>query len=121
MAIITCRICGDTENSDHYIPETKTALENKELCFSCLHWSEQHRLDQDERCEHKYAIINGTHYVLLPHTDGYFKGYGGKKFHIRFNDGFETTCDNLWCQGDIPEHWRDTMPDNAIFVHPKED
>ena len=119
MAKIVCRICGKVEDSDRYIPDTKKSIELNECCFRCLHWHDQMMLDAVERGEHKWAVINGTHYVLCEHTDAeVFRGYGGHKFKIRFNDGYETICDNLWCQGDIPEgYWRELKPDNAKFIN----
>ena len=119
MAEIICKYCGQVEDTDHWIPETKEALERDECCFTCHHWKEQNELDQTERGEYGDAIIEGTHYVLCPHTDTeIFKGHGGRKFAIKFNDGYEAVCDNLWCQGYIPDgHWRELMPDNAVFVN----
>jgi hypothetical protein len=118
MAKIICKYCGKEEETDRWIPETKKALENEVCCLSCYHWKEQNNLDKAERGEHGYAIIDGVHYVLCPHTDAeVFRGFGGKKFTIRFNDGYETICDNLWCQGEVAEVWKDVMPNNAIFVN----
>ena len=116
MATFICKICGVEENTDHWI--NRKELEKHCMCQRCSHWREQHELDQTERGEHGYAIYNGTHYVLKPHTDAVaFKGFGGHNFKIKFNDGFETECDNMWCQGDIPDgHWRDLMPDNVAYI-----
>lgn len=115
--IITCKICGKQEDVSHFYDDYAAELENHQMCHTCNHWRQQHELDLTVRGEHRYAIIEGTHCILGPDTDDYFKGFGGHKFRIRFNDGYETTCSNLWCQGDIPEgHWRDIMPDNAQFV-----
>ena len=121
MSKIICKYCGAEENSERWIPDVKKAIEKNELCHSCYHWNEQMELDKTKRGEHGYAIVNGTHYVLCPHTDAeVFRGFGGRKFNIKFNDGYETMCDNLWCQGEIPEgHWREQMPDNAIFINNK--
>lgn len=118
MKKITCKICGEQENPDRFYEDFAKHLMTEQLCFTCYHWGNQHQLDMTERGEHGFAIIDGTHYVLEPHTDAEaFRGHGGRNFKIRFSDGYETTCDNLWCQGDIPEgHWRDLMPDNAQFV-----
>lgn len=121
MSKIICKICGAEEESNRWIPKTKEEVEKEQMCFSCLHWARQHRLDLTERGEHGWAVINGVHYVLCPHTDlNWPRGMGGVKKRIRFFDGYETICDNLWCQGDIPSgHWRDLMPDNAKFVTEK--
>ena len=117
MKKITCKICGKQEDISHFYDDYAAELESHQMCHTCNHWRLQHELDQTDRGEHRYAIIGGTHYILEPHTDDYFKGFSGHKFRIRFHDGFETTCDNLWCQGDIPAgHWRDIMPDNAQFI-----
>ena len=117
MAKIICKYCGCEEDSERWIPEVKAKIEENEYCMRCYHWSEQMEMDKTERGEHGYAIIGGVHYVLCPHTDT-FKGFYGRKFNIKFNDGYETMCDNLWCQGEIPEgHWREQMPDNAIFIN----
>ena len=111
-----CVICGKEEDPERWT-NGKDLLKHR-LCQSCKHWHEQDELDKNERGKHGYAIIGGTHYVLCPHTDAQiFRGFGGRKFTIRFNDGYETVCDNLWCQGEVPEgHWRELMPDNAEFV-----
>ena len=118
MSKIICKICGAEEESEKWIPQTKESVEKEQMCFRCLHWAEQHRLDLTERGEHGWAVINGIHYVLCPHTDlNWPRGMGGAKMRIRFFDGYETICDNLWCQGEIPSgHWRGLMPDNAKFV-----
>ena len=117
MAKIICKYCGKEEDSERWIPNTKAAIEKEQCCITCYHWMEQHNLDKTERGEHGYAIVNGVHYVLCPHTDAeIFRGFGGRKFYFKFNDGYETMCDNVWCQGVIPDgHWRDLMPDNATM------
>ena len=119
MSKFVCKICGRQEDTERWINGEE--LEQHKMCTSCNHWREQDVLDHTERGEHGFAIINGVHYVLCPHTDAeVFRGFGGRKFQIKFNDGYETMCDNLWCQGDIPDgYWRDKMPDNAIFINNK--
>ena len=118
MSKIICKICGAEEESEKWIPYTKEKIEEQQMCFNCLHWAEQHRLDLTERGEYGYAIINGIHYVLHSHTNiNWMHGMCGAKMRIRFFDGYETICDNLWCQGKVPSgHWRDIIPDNAKFV-----
>lgn len=116
MAKFTCKICGAEENTERWL--NGYDLEEHQMCQRCNHWREQHELDKTKRGEHGYAIFEGTHYVLLPHTDAeVFKGFGGRKFTVKFNDGYETVCDNMWCQGDIPEgYWREQMPDNVVYM-----
>lgn len=122
MSKIICKICGAEEESEKWVTQTKEKVEKEQMCFNCLHWAEQYYLDHTEREEHGWAVINGIHYVLHPHTDiNWLRGMSGAKMRIKFFDGYETMCDNLWCQGDIPEgHWRDLLPDNAEFITEKE-
>ena len=112
--IIKCKICGKEEDVSHWT-NTDEMIKHQ-MCFHCNFWREKKEIDENSDY-HTWAMINGTHYYLNPHTDHYFKGFGGRKFRIRFNDGFETVCDNLWCQGEPPEgYWREQFPDNATFV-----
>lgn len=118
MSKIICNICGREEDPERWIPETAQKIKNLGICFECLHWRTQTTLDDTERGLHGWAVINGMHYVLAPHTDvNWPRGMGGAKMKIRFFDGYETECDNLWCQGEVPEgYWRDLLPDNAEFI-----
>lgn len=45
-------------------------------------------------------------------------GYYGRRFYIRHFDGRETTTNNLWFNGKIPDEFRDMLPDNAVFYQP---
>lgn len=122
MAKIICNICGHEEDSERWIlPETAQKIQNLGICFECLYWRTQTTLDDTERGLHGWAVINGTHYVLASHTNANWpRGMGGVKKKIRFFDGYETECDNLWCQGEVPSgYWRDLLPDNAEFITEK--
>lgn len=117
MSVIKCKICGSLEGPSNYRPEVESRLIYSGTCFSCYFWNEQYELDSNKRGPHKFAVIDGTHYSILPDDpDGYFKGHGGKKFKIRFFDGTEVITHNLWCQGDIPPIWKDKFPNNATFI-----
>lgn len=104
-----CPICGKEYNED------SSYIEKHGQCFSCKFWSE--KILQDSVSEpHRVAIIDGTHYFIDDEdSESEFRGFGGSKFHIIFNDGVEVITTNLWCQGDIPEFWRPHFPDNAKF------
>ncbi len=72
-----------------------------------------------EADEAKRVIVDGQHYRLGSIHFGPFRGFGGRKFTIVFHDGrmIETSC--LWHQGEIPEMFREWLPNNAIFVPAK--
>ena len=119
MAKLKCSICGKELDTDELIDKCSKELEHHKLCFICNFWRAQHEADINVRGEHGYAIVNGEHYVLLPHTDGYFKGFGGRVFKFLFFDGTIVECDNVWYQGNINDahpHWREIMPDNAKII-----
>ena len=44
-----------------------------------------------------------------------FRGYGGKKFIILFDNGGRIITTNLWHQGTIPKWFEEYLPDNAVF------
>lgn len=86
------------------------------MCFDCHFWNTHLQKDK-ERNQYEYAIIDGRHYILCKSIqDKSCSGYYGYKFKIRFKDGYVTECDNLWQQGQIPDNFRDLMPDNAEFI-----
>ena len=113
---ITCKICGTVEEK-RFVEEVQRVMEKEELCFTCNFWREQ--MELDKKSPNDYVIVDNVHYRIGPEGyDGYFRGYSGRKFIIKFNDGRERVTTNLWCQGDIPDgYWRDLMPDNAIFIY----
>jgi hypothetical protein len=59
--------------------------------------------------------IDANQYTIGQPDSG-FKGYGGRKFKIKFFDGriVETEC--LWHNGEIPESHINLLPDNAEFI-----
>jgi hypothetical protein len=65
------------------------------------------------------VVVKGCHYIIgaeKPTTPRSWRGFGGDRYHIRFNDGREVVSTNLWCQGPIPAQFREQLPDNAEFV-----
>jgi len=107
-----CIKCGRII-STAYRDSTTARLIEKNICFSCDFWSEKMSIKDLE----KVARINGSHYMIeRDDSTAYFRGYSGAEFKIRFNDGREVITHNLWFQGDIPEHFRDDLPDNAVFI-----
>lgn len=109
-----CAKCGK-EAVNHYVGEIAMIMDEEGLCFECAYWVWQHRLDYSGK--RKFAIVDGYHYVLAPHTDtNWLVGSCGQKYHFLFNNGEELVCDNVWHQGQVPEHFRDIMPDNATLI-----
>jgi len=102
-----CTKCGNSGT------ELENHIANFGGCFTCAFWNEQLTHSND-----KSVRVNGVHYRIGMETSdrNSFKGFGGSLFKIQFDDGrYVETC-NLWCQGKIPDAFRDELPNNARFV-----
>ncbi|MFD7868020.1 hypothetical protein [Streptomyces sp. NPDC059783] len=96
-------------------------------CFDCRFWEEKVRWSEngDEMPAHgrhaaaPVARVNGWHYIVKAYnttTPAQYLGFGGAVFVFRFEDGTELTSNDVMCQGEIPAHFRDRLPDNAVIV-----
>lgn len=109
---ITCKECGKAVEQ-RYIPKTQKEMNRLSLCFTCLFWTEKLQYVNHPHV----ARIDGTQYVIGEEHQKYApRGFGGLRFDIQFHDGRKVTTNNLWCNGDIPEHFRARLPDNAVFL-----
>lgn len=106
-----CSICGKEIDANFVEEVSKVMVENK-WCYECFFWNSQLEADKHR----KFAVIDGGHYVIAEDAPKGFRGFGGAEFKIRFFNGEQITTHNLWFQGEIPEEFKDKMPDNAEFV-----
>jgi len=102
-----CVECGQMFDAN-YNRELSKRLHESSTCFYCDFWL--------KLIGRKHAVrINGTHYMGRAGERG--DGHGGRTFRIRMlGTGEEFETSNLWCQGNIPPHFRERLPDNAEFV-----
>lgn len=105
-----CKICG-SYYANHY---SHKDLSIEGLCFSCDHWDERAKI------QHTKIVVDGTMYsdggkVDKATTRG-FLGFGGADWKIEMFDGRIIETNNLWCSGNIPERFKDRIPDNAKFI-----
>ena len=89
------------------------------LCFDCSFW--ENLITKAEQRESGSIRIDGHHYYVdlkNPIKGGIpsHRGFAGRSWNIRFRDGATVRTDNLWYQGQIPERFKDRLPDNADFV-----
>jgi len=97
-----CSICGEELKSYE-----------KDVCFECNLWAKRLK---EVNPVHKVAIIDGTYYFIGDEdSTDFFRGFGGARFQIEFNDGHRVVTTNLWCGGEISPAWRDKLPNNARF------
>lgn len=119
-----CKICGAEIEEQKFVQDLEDDLKYHQMCFHCNFW--RSHLEHDKSIgKYDYAIINGGHYLFGEELDkdGWFKGFGGRRFYVKFKDGHMRTTDNLWFQGEITDahpHWRELMPDTAEFVTKEE-
>ena len=93
-------------------------------CHRINFWNE--KAEKYAKNENGYSnrvvIVNGGHYTYHDEVpNAYFKGFGGRQFKVKFNDGRVIQTKNMWFQGDIPEEFRDRLSDNAVFQCSDED
>lgn len=72
-----------------------------------------------ERANPNDAVVKGHFYSIgpeNPRTPRKYRGFGGDRYVVRFNDGRMVTSTNMWYAGTIPEQFRGQLPDNAEFV-----
>lgn len=106
-----CRECGQIF-STAYIEPCKSKLLAANICHTCNFWLEL------VNCKNPIRV-GGCHYQDGGKTSGNrtdFNGFSGRVFQVRMNDGREFTTNNMWYQGEIPERFRDKLPDNAVFI-----
>jgi hypothetical protein len=110
---LKCEICGKEINASSYSNAVLCSIK----CFHTHFWREI--IAEKE----KHIIIHGNCYcdggnIENPRSTA-FVGFSGRRFWIRFFDGHEITTNNLWTQGEIPEEFREQLPDNAEFFWPE--
>lgn len=116
---VNCQWCGKNEELHWYEAVNEYLIETG-LCFDCGFWLGYILCADTDYTKdgQRIARINHQHYVICPDNPrpGLGSGYGGRKITLRFLDGTEVTTRNLWSQGEIPELFRDQLPDNAEWL-----
>lgn len=105
-----CRECG-LIFATTFVEPVKAKLLAQNICHSCNHFR--------ELCKSKNGIrVNGGHYLDGGQRGGNttWNGFGGRIFRVRMFDGREFETNNMWFQGNIPQHFRERLPDNAEFI-----
>lgn len=107
---MTCSECSKEVEVGRFSEPTNGEMIKQELCFNCHFWTK--RVEEFDNY-HRF-VANGTHYTIADeHSPSSFRGYGGARWVVTFYDGREVLTSNLWCQGDVPEHFRARLPDTA--------
>lgn len=114
-----CKRCEAPETRDHL--SNGDDLRDRQLCHGCGFWE-----DWIKTRGPLNFIANGKAYEIgparSPSTPSECLGFGGARWIIRFNGGAfgvhlgEERTNNLWCQGNVPEHFRAELPDSATLT-----
>jgi len=115
---IVCSVCGRLAPVSGFFKEIQTKLRANKMCHSCDFWSGYVATKNNPLI----ARIDGKHYTIKENESGpeYCKGFSGRRFNIKWHDGRTRTTTNLWYQGHIPKHFKDELPDNAVFCTKEE-
>jgi hypothetical protein len=107
-----CVECGDTVGLAEEWRSDAAEIIAAGMCSTCFFWHQLLAADDG-------IVIRGRHYKDGGRRRGapsHCLGFGGTEYRIRMHDGREISSNNLWTQGDIPEHFRDRLQDNAEFL-----
>ncbi|MDC2372779.1 hypothetical protein [Bacteroides ovatus] len=114
--IITCELCNTLENLDECNPpgEILRIMSKRNVCSNCAFW-----MDKIAHPDIGNEVIGSHYYIVYPFVkrpNNVIKGSEGKEFYIRRFDGTLIKSNNIWHQGEIPEHFRKQLPDTANFL-----
>ena len=109
-----CEICGkEIEKSSYH-----NAIVCSSECYHEHFWLEiAKEIKEDPKAR---VVVDGSCYyskreMPIDNNKYTFHGFDGRIFKIRYNEGETVTTKNLWHNGEIPDNWKDKIPNNAIF------
>lgn len=127
-----CLECGFENPNINYGGGYREQLKERKLCFTCNHWTNYiERTDLltswKVDTERTRIVVNGHAYSF--DTNQPFKdksrgllGYGGRVWWIYFpSSDTRVKTNDLWHGGEVPEHFRDRIRNNAEFLHVNSD
>lgn len=104
-----CKICGKKFEKIRYASPNDNIC--GDACYTDNYWL--NRVDNKD----EYLIIHGNCYYVETERSGGLMGFDGRRFRIRMlADSREIVTTNLWYNGEVPQKYRDMLPDNAEFV-----
>lgn len=110
---MNCKHCGTYIDAEHSL--TGSYLLERQECSRCNHfitaleWNPKNTL-----------IIGGEMYTVGKESDDAdpkWRGCGGSlRFFEFYNSDICYKSTNIWHRGTVPAHFREIMPDNALWV-----
>lgn len=111
-----CYVCGREikDGELYYSIDVNNYICNSENCYNFYFWDSLAARMVHNRF-HEYVIVNGEIYQIGSDDDSP-RGFGGRHWAIRFNDGYYIETNSLWYRGKLPERLIPDFSDNAIFI-----
>ena len=111
-----CYVCGKTirDGELYYSVGPNSYVCDNEDCYNFYFWDILAARMANNRY-HEYVIVDGEVYGIGSDDDSP-RGFGGRHWAIRFNDGYYIETNSLWYKGKLPDRLVPDFPDNAIFI-----
>lgn len=114
---VRCRKCGEIDHAGPVERNERGALMRRlRFCSNCCFW--RNRALVGFRQPDTHITVAGVCYFIDRENGGEsFRGFGGARHRIRFlKTGRVVESTNLWFNGQVPERWRNFLPDTAEFL-----
>jgi hypothetical protein len=108
--MLTCRKCGHRERLQ-FMSDVLREMVQHSMCFECNFWRDALEdpdivITQSDKGELEAFSVGDEDYGSS------FRGYGGRRFTVKFFDGRVITTTNLWPRGKVPVVWVDEARDH---------
>lgn len=108
-----CKDCGAVNYSISFTPNCaeKKVIDAEGVCFTCAYWRVSIAKTHD-------TVIAGRIYSVgdVRRAPGPHNGMAGRRFDIEYFDGRTVTTHDLWAGSEVPERYRQHIPDTAQFL-----
>lgn len=108
-----CKICGEKFDTAQF--ETcgiRTIMENEHVCFHCGFWIEKQNLYNENTLITEEMVRFQGSIVDKTENKSPFLGMGGSNMFFKMLSGPDKGkirwYNNVWCQGDIPEYFKNS-------------
>lgn len=117
-----CPKCGTSDvlilNPKEYSKcDIRSIMEETGYCFYCAFWENLYQKNKDNP---NWVIIGGYSWILSDIREqdkcSPLLGLGGVRLIAKKDDGTILDGRDWWGQGEVPQHFKDYMPDNAEWI-----
>lgn len=115
--MLECSMCGRKYSTFAFDDSSRLfrIMQNRNVCYKCAFWQDI----IDNRPEH-LEIVRGIAYRFLPYQyerlPNYILGNGGRVMYILGRDGIAKKSNDVWEIGEVPQHFREKLPNTAYLV-----